>query len=106
VKIIKSNSYSRREKLPGNTETTVTFSCPVLNHLLPLLNDIKEQVGVKNSTSTYWDDVELCTQLHISKKTSRKYRNMGLEYVQIGKKIFYTPVMVEEFFSRHTQKAF
>ena len=68
--------------------------------------ELEKLIRKEKIIEQYIDDVDLTTRLHISRKTTAKYRNQGLQFIKINKKIFYKPEWIEEFFARYTQKAF
>lgn len=96
--------------LVSNDDVQVTFTCPALSMLRSLqkdVADIKKQLSSTYSKSTELiDNADLLILYKISRTTSCEWRQKGLEYFKVGKKIMYERSAIDAFLLKHKHRGF
>lgn len=86
----------------------ITIESEAFQALVESLNEIKNKLGEKLKqqplSETWLDNQDVCTLLHISKRTLQHYRDTGIiPYSQIGAKIYYKASDIEDHLNDHYQ---
>ncbi len=87
-------------------EESNNLNCNTVSILLPYLEELIALLSV-NSTDHIIDETEFCNRFHVSRRTTKRWRDAGLKFSQpTDKKIFYKLQWIEEFLDKNSFQGF
>ena len=87
----------------------ITIQSEAFQEIVKKLEEINTRLNAKDKESKdkWLDNRELMQLLKISKRTAQHYRDSGLiSFSQVGSKIYYRLIDVEELLHKHYNKAY
>ena len=95
---------------PREENNAGTFTCPayiLVQQLLIKVEKLQQQLEkVAPNQSARIDNSQLLQEFHISRGCGQDWRNQGLRFTKIGKKLYYNRADIEAFLAQRQVKGF